>query len=270
MGAFALEAVRTPREEEVTEYLSGYWMETDLWELEAAAFKISRIDTRSKKGVLADFSSYKSFTLKNEMKFYLLHALKEKIISVTNIYHHYRSVIKKIGTYQTASSFDQAEIIDLHVESPEQKRLSEIMQRNVIRFITDFYDERPELEKDKWHAQLIPGVKLSAAIKRQKPSLSFEGIPDYYKESTKRYMKSLIYRRSWSFCTEVLVYIRYFYKSFYDHNYPDGFQEALTRKDIESYLGWVAEDYEHSNATLRSKAISFIRNWLDFIQLAEF
>jgi len=35
-------------------------------------------------------------------------------------------------------------------------------------------------------------------------------------------------------------------------------------------LGWVAEDHEHNNATFRSKSVSFIRNYLDFIQLAEF
>ena len=132
------------------------------------------------------------------------------------------------------------------------------------------YDEQQELDKDVWHALLIPGVKLSAAIKRQSPSMSYEEIPTYYRESVKRYMKSLIYRRSWSFCKELLMYIRYFYKSFYGHSYEDGFQEELKRTDIENYLGWVAEDYENHNATFRSKAVSFIRNWLDFIQLAEF
>ena len=44
----------------------------------------------------------------------------------------------------------------------------------------------------------------------------------------------------------------------------------MTRADFEKYVQWVAEDYEEHNATFRSKAVSFIRNWLDFIQLAEF
>ena len=140
----------------------------------------------------------------------------------------------------------------------------------MICFVQDIYDERPELEKDKWRASLIPGVKLSAAIKRTNPSISFEEIPEYYRESVKRYIKTLIYRRSWSFCSEILIYIRYFYKSFYAHGYKDGFQENLTRIDVEKYLQWVSEDYVSNNATFRSKAVSFIRNWLDFIQLAEF
>ena len=44
----------------------------------------------------------------------------------------------------------------------------------------------------------------------------------------------------------------------------------LDRQDVENYLGWVAEDYEKRNATFRSKAVSFVRSWLDYIQIAEY
>lgn len=270
MGTLALKSMPSPYEEEIWGYLSGYWMETDQWELSSAAFAENGINTSGLEGILADFSSYQSFSLKNEMKYYLLHELKEGGLSVKNIYVHYRKIIRMIGEKQAAMSFDSAGCVDLGVTGAEAKRLSGIMQRNVIKFMTDFYDDRPETEKDKWRALKIPGVKLSAAIKRQKPSMSFEEIPGYYRESVKRYMRTLIYRRSWSFCTEILVYIRYFYKAFYANGYGDGFQEALCRQDMERYLGWVAEDYRDRNATFRSKAISFIRNYLDFIQLAEF
>lgn len=270
MGAPVLQSLPSPYEEKIWGYLSGYWMEADQWDLSSAAFAESGIDTAGLEGILADFSSYKSFSLKNEMKYYLLHELKEEILSVRNIYVHYREIIQRIGDKQTSVSFDGAECVDLGVTGAEAKRLSGVMQRNVIKFMTDFYDERPETERDKWRALKIPGVKLSAAAKRQKPSVSFGEIPAYYKGSVKRYMKALIYRRSWSFCTEMLVYIRYFYKVFYANGYGDGFQEALCRQDMERYLGWVAEDYRDRNATFRSRAVSFIRNYLDFIQLAEF
>lgn len=270
MGALALREKPSPYEERIWGYLSGYWMESDQWELSAEAFAESGVDTEGLVGILADFSAYKSFSLKNEMKYYLLHEMKEGGLSVRNVYGHYRKIIRLIGEKQAAMSFDGAECVDLGVTGAEAKRLSGVMQRNVIRFMTDYYDERPETERDKWRALKIPGVKLSAAIKRQKPSMSFEEIPSYYRESVKRYMKSLIYRRSWSFCTEMLVYIRYFYKAFYANGYGDGFQEELSRRDIERYLGWVAEDYGDRNATFRSKAVSFIRNYLDFMQLAEY
>ncbi len=39
---------------------------------------------------------------------------------------------------------------------------------------------------------------------------------------------------------------------------------------MEKYLVWVAGDYEKRNATFRSKAVSFLRQYLDYIQLAEY
>ena len=270
MGALALNEVYDSHKEEIYSYIDGYWYENDIWRLENKAFEDALIETGGKSGVLADFTSFKSDNLKVEMKFYLLHALKEKELSVSNVQTHYQRAIKNIGSNYTEDSFEGLLCKPAVLMGKESGRLYEIIQRNVIRFVTEFYDERPELERDKWHARLIPGVKLSAAITRTNPSISFEEIPNYYKESVKRYLKTLIYRRSWSFCGEILIYIRYFYRVFYEHGYQDGFQEKLTRTDIEKYLQWVSEDYEKNNATFRSKAVSFVRNWLDFIQLAEF
>lgn len=68
----------------------------------------------------------------------------------------------------------------------------------------------------------------------------------------------------------MLIYIRAYYRAFYDHGYTDGFQENMTRKDVEEYISWIADEHADDNATYRSKAVSFIRNWLEFIQLAEY
>ena len=270
MSALAIKERFDKHKAEMYAYIEGYWYENDIWELENKAVKESLINSAGLTGVLVDFRTFKSQNLKMEMKFYLLHALKERELSVSNVKIHYKKIVEDIGRNYSENSFNGSAIKPAPFMRKERGRLYEVMQGNVIRFISDFYDERPELERDKWHALLIPGVKLSAAIKRNKPSICFEEIPAYYRESVKRYMKTLIYRRSWSFCSEILIYIRYFYKSFYVHDYQDGFQENLTRTDIEKYLQWVSEDYEKCNATFRSKAVSFIRNWLDFIQLAEF
>ena len=269
MGALALNITPDEHVEEMLSYVCGYWYSHDIWRIEDKAFQDDEIDTNGQNGILVDLSSYNKM-LKLEMKFYLLHSLKNKELSVANIKKHYQEAISYIGKDYTENSFKGVKVKPATMQGKELCRIYELVQRNVISFITDFYDERPELERDKWHAVLIPGVKLSAAIKRTKPSMSFEEIPLYYRESVKRYMKTLIYRRSWSFCTEVLVYIRYFFKCFYRNEYTDGFLGELTRIDVEKYLQWVAEDYENNNATFRSKAVSFIRNWLDFIQLAEF
>ena len=270
MGALAAELSEDYHEKEIRDYLSGYWLENDIWLLGETAFEEAGIHVGNKKGILADFTSYKNIRLKNEMKFYLLHALKEGCLTVSNVFHHYRQLIKRLGQEQKAESFACAGVERPQGMAPEPSRLYELLQRNVAGFIKDYYDERPELDREVWHAGKIPGVKISAAARRQKPSISFEEIPVYYRPCVKRYMKNLIYRRSWSFCTETLVYLRYYYKGFYGHGYGNGFQESLERKDVERYLEWVAQDHKEANATFRSKAVSFIRNYLDFIQLAQY
>lgn len=270
MSAVALKEIYDRNKDGIYSYIDGYWYENDIWRLEDQAFKEAMIETGGLTGILVDFSSFRNENLKIEMKFYLLHALKEKELSVSNVQRHYQDVVKDIGKNYAEHSFEGMPVKKASLMGKEKGRVYELMQRNVIRFITDFYDDRPELERDRWHAELIPGVKLSAAIKRTRSSLCFDEIPAYYRETVKRYMKTLIYRRSWSFCCEILMYVKYFYKTFYGHGYPDGFQENLSRGDIERYLQWVSEDYEKKNATFRSKAVSFVRNWLDFIQLAEF
>ena len=83
-------------------------------------------------------------------------------------------------------------------------------------------------------------------------------------------MRRLVVKRSWSHCSEMLRYIRTFFHLFYEHGYGDGFLKGLNRFDVEKYIEWVADDYEGDNATYASKAVSFVREFLDYIQMAEY
>lgn len=283
MGAAALAWYEAPDGKyiQMTEYLSSegsYWIDHDKWHMEADSFRQAGINTGKKTpGILADFSGYPSVRLKTEMKYFLLYSIKNGLLSVQNVYVHYRAAISQIGewlgTIQPPESFCGlcvgTEVPDC-VGSAEKKRIYQILKRDVAGFITDYYDERDEMEKDVWRAVKIPGARISAAARRGKPSISFINIPAGYRGMVKRFMSRLVIKRSWSYCTEMMIYIRYFFKVFYGHGYGDGFQEALTRKDMEKYLCWVAGDYEGRNATFRSKAVSFIRQYIDYIQLAEY
>ena len=99
------------------------------------------------------------------------------------------------------------------------------------------------LETDEWRALRIPGARLSAAQMRAKPLLCFTEIPDYYRDAVKRYFRRLVIKRSWSYCSEMLRYIRVFFALFYRNGYGDGFLKNLSRFDIERYLEWVSEEY---------------------------
>lgn len=281
MGALALN-YENEKYTEIYEYLTedtDFWIKNDIWKGNDKAFNTSKIPVqeRVKTRIIADFTTFMNEPLKLEMKYFIIKQLKDGELTAAGCSANYCRAIRNIGkSSNTCAELSFAEInanylsIDESNESETECIKFRQLKGHLIRFIKDFYDEREGLERDIWYALKIPGVKLSAAVKRTKPSMSFEEIPLYYRESVKRYLKTLVYRRSWSFCTEILMYIRYFYKSFYGHGYADGFLENLTRMDVEKYLQWVAEDYENNNATFRSKAVSFVRNWLDFIQLAEF
>lgn len=283
MGTAALAWYEAPDGKyiQMTEYLSSegrYWIDNDKWNMEADSFRQAGINTGKKKtGIFADFSRYPSEQLKVEMKYFLLYSIKNRLLSVQNVYAHYRAAISQIGEWQGTIGPPESfcglcvgtEVPDC-VGSAEKKRIYQTLKRDVAGFITDYYDERDEMEKDVWRAVKIPGARISAAARRGKPSISFINIPAGYRGMVKRFMSRLVVKRSWSYCTEMMIYIRYFYKAFYGHGYGDGFQEALTRKDMEKYLCWVAGDYEGRNATFRSKAVSFIRQYIDYIQLAEY
>ena len=282
MGALSLAYEVDDKYHKICDFLSennGYWIRNDVWIGKDTVFEECgiKVNKKAKTRTIADFSTFKQERTKNEMKYVILKRFKENGLTAYGCSANYlrgiRNIGRSAGIYDITSFRDEdASGITIQDDSASisECKVFNTLKNAVISCIRDMYDERPELEKDIWHALLIPGVKISAAAKRQKASMTFEEIPAYYRESVKRYMKTLIYRRSWSFCTEILIYIRYFYKSFYAHDYGDGFLENLKRVDIENYLKWVYEDYENNNATFRSKAVSYIRQWLDFIQLAEF
>lgn len=268
--------------ERMTEYLSsegGYWKKNDKWYLQESCFQEAGIKTgKSRKGLLADFSEYRSESLKMEMKYFLLYSMKNGLMSVSNIHVHYRKAIYELGLLitgkQPVHSFNgmdsgDRELLGVQMK-PEMERLYLTLKHDVVSFIMDYYDDRDEMEKDKWKALKIPGVNISAAGKRQNASMNFKNIPHSYRTMVKRFMGRLVMKRSWSHSAEVLMYLRYFFRVFYENHYTDGFLEKLERRDIENYLGWVAADYAKKNATFRSKAVSIIRQFIEYIQLAEY
>ncbi len=264
------------------EYLSaegGYWKDNDKWYMDADSFMDAGIPVLNPRHwLLADFGSYKKGRLKDEMKYFLLHSMKDGIIEALSVYKNYQRAIPNVGKLLSSikglESFNGLDTCDRELEdaglNSTERRSYLHLKHGVTRLITDYYGDRDEMGNDIWRACRIPGTKVSAAGKRQKPSISFERIPPYYREMVKRFMSRLVIKRSWSYCAEMMMYIRYFFEAFYTHGYTDGFLERLTRMDIEKYLGWVADDYEGRNATFRSKAVSFIRQYLDYIQLAEY
>lgn len=280
-GSAALKMPWNPRQAEMEEYLSaegGYWLENDIWRTDSEAYRSSGLRRSRRDGVLADFTGCRNASMKLELKYYILCSLKNQWKSPVYVQDMLVSVIRLVGQgiastgiYSSFGETGQSMAEELPEDTgPTVAALYRGFLKGIQAFFTDYYDGREETEKDVWQALKIPGVKLSAAMKRQHPGMSFMEIPEAYRGSVKRFLKRLVVRRSWSYCKEMLMYIRHFFEAFYANGYADGFLERLSRQDVENYLRWVADSYDKKNATYRSKAVSFIRSWLDYIQIAEY
>ena len=272
---------------QIIDYLSqdeGYWIDNDVWDVRASGFNNMNVNLNDRIGKTLDFSGFVDISLKNEVKYYVLVSLKNKDISVTSYFNTFRSALKYLAQYTSrhkkAKSFSGIEIANSQrelflrnngIESEKSFRTYSTFWNGVISFITGHYDEREETEKDIWYAANLPGAKRNAVEKSgHKQRLNFKEIPVCYRKMVKRFYRRLITKRSWSYCCELLIYIKYFFGIFYENGYTDGFFEKLSREDIEKYLLWLADYHKNNNATYRSKAVSFIRNFIDYIQLAEY
>lgn len=100
--------------------------------------------------------------------------------------------------------------------------------------------------------------------------INFSKIPIYYRETVKKYFKTIITRKSWSHCAEILTVLNYFFKVFYSNGYTDGFIANLSRKDVENYLYWINNDFKDKNNHYKSKFLTYVRIFLDYIQMAQY
>ena len=280
--AFSEDVLEANGFEKIEEYLSaegGYWLKEDIWEVNSSKFEERGIDLGSRKrGSIADFTTVRSNTIKTELKYCILRILTDKTINADVFSKNYKSVVIELADLLTDKAkngslagivISGSEIAGV-IRQPHQ----EIYARSIVNKIPDLlekaYGNGIETERNVWRPKCIPGARLSATQMRTAGPMHFEDIPEYYRDSIKRYMKRLAIKRSWTHCSEMLRYIRNFFRLFYENGYEDGFLEELSRYDVESYLEWAAAEYEATNATYASKAVSFIRQFLDYIQMAEY
>lgn len=289
--SLAFSQMEDPKYEAIISYLSedgGYWIANDVWNREDAGLAdLVVVPEAGRCPKELDFRSFQQERIRNEAKYYILYSMKRKYLSGATVFKNSRKPLYWIGSYISGcyggDSLEGLEIPEgklrhyLERQSALSPKKADPMQfyrglaNGLTGFITAYYDGREETEKDVWNAVNIPGARLSAANKScGYRTLSFAGIPAYYSPVAKRFMKWLVTKRSWSHCGEMLMYIKYFFCTYYGHGYGDGFLEGIARNDIENYITWVSNDYAGRNATYRSKAISFVRQFLSYIQLAEY
>jgi hypothetical protein len=227
-----------------------------------------------------DFSNLKSSRFKNEVKFYFLYHFKEELLKYNSL-----SVMGSALSH-LSNCINVNTLLDIDIDRTNIKwKLYFINQgikykgktnsnyfafiNNLMSFIHDFYDDRDETDKDIWDIKNIRGARIPASG-LSNPTLDFSSIPQYYRNVIKNYLKTIITKRSASHCFQNLRRIKYFIKSFYSRGYFDGFIEQLNRQDIEDYLYHLNNEFRDNNPTYRSKFVSYLRTFLEYIQLAQY
>lgn len=272
---------------EIIEYLSQdnkYWLENDIWDTRIDIFWKESIKCGNAKCNTIDFRNIKSEILKNELKYYLLYSFKNRFLSNSQFY--LKSILlKKFSCFATniesLQNIEKNEInnkwklflLNNGVKTQKNNANYFNFTNFIINFIKNFYDDREETEKDIWYSKNIKGAKIPASgvTGRAGGRLDFTlKIPFYYRHTVKRYFKTIITKKSWNHCVQILNNLNYFFEKFYSNGYADGFIENLSRQDIENYLYWINNDHKDKNATYRSKFISYIRTFLEYIQMAQY
>ncbi|MGL5381595.1 tyrosine-type recombinase/integrase [Clostridium sp.] len=275
--------------DEIIDYLSqddGYWLENDIWNIKDGVFQDTEYKV-SVKNIKLGF--IKNKVIKNEIKYYLVYSLKNKYLKLSKILNEHQYAIGYLIKYIEKYYPNIKSFYELDMDNVKWKLFminsgfslnnkDEIhntayrgIGNEVSLFIKDFYDVREETEKDIWYSKNIQGAKIPATgVKGSSVSLNFNMIPLYYKDTVKHYLITIITKKSWSHCYETLKHINYFFNIFYKNGYKDAFLKDISRKDIEKYLYWVNNDLKDRNNHYRSKFVSYIRTFLEYIQMAQY
>ena len=272
--------------EEIIKYLKqddGYWLNNDLWDLTQNCF-VTEIVYNVRH---INFQWFNNPLLKNEMKYYLLYNFKEKKLSVKYIvalaatFKHLSNFLNKY--YFNINSFNDVTYekfykkwvfylsdIGVKVDSAQLHGYKIINILFIIKFIINFYDNREETDKDVWYARNLKGIKIRATQNMQSNCLNFNKIPEYYREDLKRYFKTIVTKRSFSLCSNILTYLSYFFKSFYSRGYKNGFLENLNRHDVEKYIYDLFSYREGKSKSQTCFYITYLRTFLEYMQMAQY
>lgn len=272
---------RQRKMDEIIEYLkqdNGYWFENDKWDLTEKHFIGEKVYNRR----YINFSCIKNDNLRNEVKYFFVNKFKEKLLTNYGL-GRLNSPLKYFSDFYWGNS-----IFDLDREKTYQRWKLFLINKGIklntneksyfwftnylIDFFKDFYDEREETKKDIWYSKNIRGAKIPASGSNncKNNQINFGNIPNYYRDTVKRYMVTIITRKSWSHCQEILIVLNYFFNKFYSKAYSGGFLKELSREDIEKYIYWINNDYKNKNNHYRSKFLTYVRIFLDYIQLAQY
>lgn len=185
----------------IQDTITGYW-QNDVWNLNDHQFD----DFRNSYGNTyrkINFTHFKS-SIRNEVKFFMIIRLRVQDVRFHNTaVKVYANSFRHIGDFLNIHYPGIDSLIDIDLEKARTKLRSHLTNRGlkigtrlprhestliqIYRFISDYYDDRDELQKDVWDFRKIPGTRFPEHESHY--ILDFRDIPFPFRELVKRYMR---------------------------------------------------------------------------------
>lgn len=267
--------------DEIIEYLkqdNGYWLENDIWDM-YDKFNYNLSKSNLKRHI--DFSVIRNDYIILELKYATVYGLKNHYFNANYIVLGFQAFLRKMQKYndiKVIDSFIDFDISQFNLFLINNENININSAKNYIKYpkimkiiLNDFFDDREEFEKDIWDCYKICGAKISASgLSGGKKSINFTRIPQYYRNCVKRYLRTIITKKSANHCMNITQAIEIFFKTFYEMGYDNGFLKDINREDIEKYISVIMSKYEGKNVTYYNKFISYPKSFLNYIQIAEY
>jgi integrase len=274
---------KTDKYNQMVEYLknqdNGYWLENNIWDM-YSKFYYDLDLARLKKHI--DFTVIRNDYIILELKYALIYGLKKYYFNAQYIMGNFQAFLRKLQKYinkKNINSLIDLDITELNLFLINIENIKQHTAKNYITYpkmlkviLMDFYDDREEFEKDIWDCYKINGIKVpgSGLSGGGHRSLIFTRIPIYYRSCVKRYLRTIITKKSVGHCLTILKAIEIFFLTFYRIGYSDGFLKNLNRDDTEKYIYEILSKYKNRNVAYYNKFISHPKNFLTYIQMAEY
>ncbi|OSA86488.1 UNVERIFIED_ORG: integrase [Clostridium botulinum] len=273
---------RIDKYNQMIEYLNnhdnGYWLENNIWDM------YNKLDCNLETAHSTryiDFTVIRNDYIVIELKYAIIYGLKNHYFNTQYIIFGFQAFMKKIQKYndkKLINSLMDFDISQFNLFLINNENISINTAKNYIKYpkiikiiLNDFYDDREEFEKDIWDCYKINGAKIPASgLSGGKKSINFTRIPRYYRNCVKRYIRTIITKKSANHCLNILQAIEIFFKTFYEMGYVNGFLKNLSREDMEKYISIILSQYEGKNVTYYNKFISYPKNFINYIQIAEY
>ncbi len=243
---------------ETEELLEGYW-KLDVWKIKDFPYKDCLGNVSDRKAV--SFSYIKNIYIKAEVKYYSSFGLKNEWWKMSSFIYCTYPYIKLIVLFLEKEYPKIKSLTEISYEEIQLKykqylvlsgkplvRLRKGRERTSIYintlkafylFLVDFYDKRPEYEKDRWNVEKL-GIIYN--MSRRDKYINFENIKKPFRELVKKYMhQNLLIQQKITYATaQNILKKMYLFFDFIVKEFPDWKDlNNLNRKNVEDFLLYV-------------------------------